>query len=191
MKLSRTFKNRLLPVTSDEVHYYRDSYIPAHLNMGNYFIGMTMGFIYYSLKKNGKTIPKTIVRIFSFFKSTDFQLWLFQQFSRFIWHLSLFITLANFGVSYYFYENDIEKPSLLVSFLAVYFKYGGGFLLSILIFGLIYRLSSFAPENFDYPVWNILGKISFSVYIFHSFVVQLVVMDVYQPIFMGDFQMVS
>lgn len=87
--------------------------------------------------------------------------------------------------------NDLEKPSVMVSILAIYLKYGGGFLLAIIMFGLIYQLGLFIPHKFDYPAWNILGKISFSVYIFHNFIVQLVIMDVYQPVFMDGFQIVS
>lgn len=99
--------------------------------------------------------------------------------------------LLNFAVGVIFYEYDLEKPSILVTFLAILFKYGVGVLYAILIFGVIYRLGWFVPRILSHPAWGITGKLSFAGYMFHNFILQLIVMEIYQPIYMDGLKMVS
>lgn len=114
-----------------------------------------------------------------------------QQFSRLFWHISVAATMANFASGTIFYDYNLEKPSFLVTFLAIYYKYGAGIFYAFMIFGLIYRLGWFFPNIFNHPVWAVTGKISFAGYIYHNFVVQLLVMDIYQPIVMDAVKFVS
>jgi hypothetical protein len=90
-----------------------------------------------------------------------------------------------------FYNYDLEKPSILVSIIAMFLKQSWGFLVAFVLLGLIYQYGWFVPGIFNHPGWRITGRISFAGYIFHNIVVQLLIMDIYQPIHMDTVKFVS
>lgn len=57
--------------------------------------------------------------------------------------------------------------------------------------GFIYRFGWFFNSFFGHSFWRVPGKISFSSYMMHNFVVQLVLMEVYQPIMLDGLKFVS
>lgn len=69
-------------------------------------------------------------------------------------------------------------------------KYLWGISFGVVAILTIFRCGWFIPNIFNYPAWRILGKISYSVFIFHIFVVNLVLMRVYQPIYIYNFNSV-
>lgn len=56
-------KNRFVPVSDDEPNYMKILYAPTHMNMGNYFIGVGLGFFYFNFKESNKKFPKTFVSL--------------------------------------------------------------------------------------------------------------------------------
>jgi hypothetical protein len=184
-------KNRLVAVTDDDVNYYKKLYIPTHLNIGNYFIGVALGLILFDFKKTGRTLQKTFVS--SKHQSAIYALIIFfcsLQVLRFLWYSCLVLGVLNLMSGYIFYNYDLEKPSIWVSILAVFLKHSWGLFMAFMMFGLIFRFGWFIPNIFNHPGWRITGRISFAGYIFHNVVVQLLIMDIYQPIYMDTVKFV-
>lgn len=57
--------------------------------------------------------------------------------------------------------------------------------------GFLNRYGWWLTDFLSHSFWRIPGKISFSSYIVHNFVLQLVLMDVYQPVVIDGFKFVS
>lgn len=93
--------------------------------------------------------------------------------------------------SYLYYNYDFATATIGTAISAIVYKFSWGFIVGFFSIGLIYRLGWFFSDILNHPAWRILGKLSYSTYMFHSFVVQLIVMDVYQPIFTDVYKFVS
>lgn len=113
------------------------------------------------------------------------------QIHRFLWYTCIPLGIMNLLSGHIFYNYDLEKPSLWVSLIAVILKHSWGVAMAFLTFGLIYRFGWFIPNIFNHPAWRVTGRISFAGYIFHNIVVQLLIMDIYRPIYIDIFKFVS
>lgn len=79
-----------------------------------------------------------------------------------------------------FIETDIE-PSIWTVFYGGFMKHYHGFLMGFLLLGLMIRLGWFIPRVFNLPVFRILGRIMYSYYLCHIFVLRLFLSGSSQP----------
>lgn len=113
------------------------------------------------------------------------------QFRRFFWHFSVIYGFLNVLSAYIFYNYDFEKPAIWLAVTSVFLKYSWSVLFGYVIFASIYRIGWFIPDIFNHPVWTVLGRLSYAMYIFHGFPVYLIIMDVYQPVHVDLLRAVS
>ena len=79
--------------------------------------------------------------------------------------------------AYAFYTYDFPKPSIWIAVVAVVLKYSWGVIFVIFLVGLAFKYGWFLADVFNYPGWRVLGKISYSCYIFHIFVVKIFIIQ--------------
>ena len=79
-----------------------------------------------------------------------------------------------------FIETDIE-PTIWTALYGGFMKHYHGFLMGFLLLGLIMRLGWFVPKVFNLPVFRVLGRIMYSYYLCHIFVLRLFVGGSTQP----------
>lgn len=160
-----TLRNQLI-TTSPYDKYFYDFHSPTHLNTGNYSIGLVIGYFYYHLKQSGYRHKKNI-----FFHT--------------LWHLSWMTTFVLCFVGVYFYENDIEK-GVWSALLGAFFKHIYGPVLGILLVGIFFRYGHFIPKMYNYGMYRILARLSFSVYMVHVTVGSLIITGNNFPIEIND-----
>ena len=59
----RNVRNQFLKDRVSDINYFKEMLIPTHLNIGNYFIGITAGLIYHFQKKSKEVYKKTFVSL--------------------------------------------------------------------------------------------------------------------------------
>lgn len=141
-----SLRNQLF-VSSPYDRYYFDFHSPTHLNTGNYFIGLLIGYFYYQYKQAGYRHRRNL-------------------FLHGLWHLSYIMTFVLSCVGIYFYENNIEK-GFGSAFLGATFRHIYGPVLGVLLVGIFFRYGLFIPKLYNYGMYRILARLSFSVYMTH------------------------
>lgn len=114
----------------------------------------------------------------------------FPQLRRIVWWISFALGIFSVLCAYYVYNYDIERPSFEATFYAILYRHCPGLLGLYVMLGSLNRYGWFLSDFFSHSFWRIPGRISFSSYIVHIFVVKLVLMDVYQPIVIDSFKFV-
>lgn len=122
---------------------------------------------------------------------TENKIIFFLQLRRIVWWICFGLGAFSALCAYYVYNFDIEKPSIEATFYAIVYRHCIGLLGLYVMAGFLKRYGWFLSDFFSHSFWRIPGKISFSSYIVHNFVLQLVLMDVYQPIVIDGFKFVS
>jgi hypothetical protein len=130
--------------------YFYDFHSPTHMNAGNYLIGVVIGYFYYQRKKES---GGSIKHRRSFFFTI-------------LWHLSYMSTFFLCFVGIYFYENDMEL-GVLSSLLGAFFKHVYGPILGFLLVGIFLRYGWVIPKLYNYSMYRVLARLSFSVYMVH------------------------
>lgn len=140
-------------VGGSEFDRYLDLYhTPTHLNGGNYLVGLVIGYFYYYHKQaNGRIVHTRNV-------------W-----NTILWNVAWIMNFVLIFVGLYFYENDIEL-GIMSSLLGAFFKHFYGVILGVLIIGIFFRYGTIIVNVFNYSMWRILGRLSFSVYMVHIFI---------------------
>lgn len=133
--------------TSHFDSYYFNFHSPTHLNTGNYFIGVLMGYFYYQFKESGGRHRQS-----AFFHG--------------LWHFCVTSTFLLCIVGIYFYENDVEK-GIFTALLGALFKHIYAPILGVIVVGIFFRYGLFIPKMFNYGFYRILARMSFSVYMVH------------------------
>ncbi|EAT32954.1 AAEL014803-PA, partial [Aedes aegypti] len=138
--------------------YYQKSYIPLHMNLGNYLAGMLTGLVYLNLQKNNiNPVQKRWFRI--------------------VWFLIVPTAIASLLIHYIFYVNDFEKPSL---WMAIYFpvmKYTWGIFSGLFLIGFVYGVAPTMKRIFHHRVFVPLGRLTYSAYLIHVSVMRLFVLS--------------
>ncbi|XP_021697471.1 nose resistant to fluoxetine protein 6 [Aedes aegypti] len=138
--------------------YYQKSYIPLHMNLGNYLAGMLTGLVYLNLQKNNiNPVQKRWFRI--------------------VWFLIVPTAIASLLIHYIFYVNDFEKPSL---WMAIYFpvlKYTWGIFSGLFLIGFVYGVAPTMKRIFHHRVFEPLGRLTYSAYLIHVSVMRLFVLS--------------
>jgi peptidoglycan/LPS O-acetylase OafA/YrhL len=134
---------------SEYDRYFYEFHSPTHLNGGNYLIGLLIGYFYYQYRKeNERKIH---------YRRTWFQI---------LWHLSYLTTFVLSLSGIFFYENDM-KLGVLSALLGTFLKHIYGPVLGILLVGIFLRYGHFIPKVFNYGMYRVLARLSFSVYMVH------------------------
>ncbi|XP_058463025.1 nose resistant to fluoxetine protein 6-like [Malaya genurostris] len=142
--------------------FYLKSYIPFHMNIGNFIAGIVTGLIHIHIRQNNiDPVQKKWFRI--------------------LWHLIVPMAIASFLVHYIFYVYDFEKPSL---WMAAYFpvmKNSWGFLCSIFFIGFTHGIHPTLKRILDCRIFEPLGRMTYSAYLAHVFVMRLMLLSVRSP----------
>lgn len=162
MLTPESLRNQLMDSSSPYDRYYFDFHSPTHLNTGNYFIGLVIGYFYYQFKQAGKKHRKTL-------------------FLSIIWHLSYIMTFVLCFVGLFFYKNDIEK-GIWSAFLGAFFKHIYAPVLGVLLLGIIFRYGFFIPRWYNYGMYRVLARLSFSVYMVHVSIASVFITGFKNPI---------
>jgi peptidoglycan/LPS O-acetylase OafA/YrhL len=155
-----TLRNQVL-TTSPYERYFYDFHAPTHLNTGNYFIGLVIGYFYYQHKEAGYRHRRNAIL-------------------NYVWHLSYLTTFIICFVGIYFYENDIEK-GFLSALIGTFLKHIYGPVLGVLLVGIFYRYGYFIPKMFNYGMYRILARLSFSVFMVHVTISSFLIMGQKTP----------
>ncbi|XP_055623466.1 nose resistant to fluoxetine protein 6-like [Toxorhynchites rutilus septentrionalis] len=142
---------------------YLKSYIPLHINAGNYLAGMVTGLIYLSLRKNNIDPSQS-------------------KWFRILWKMVIPIAVSSLLVHYIFYVNDYEKPSV---WMAVYFtitKNSWGVFSCIFLLGLTFQVAPVVKRIFDHRIFEPLGRITYAAYLSHTFVMRLFFLSIREPL---------
>lgn len=156
-----TLRNQLM-TTSPYDRYFYDYHSPTHLNTGNYFIGVVIGYFYYQHKQSGNRHRRNI-------------------FLHGLWHLSYIMTFVLCFVGIYFYENDIEK-GFVSALIGAILKHIYGPVLGVLLVGIFFRYGSFIPKFYNYGMYRILARLSFSVYMVHVTIGSIIITGQSYPV---------
>jgi hypothetical protein len=84
-------------------------------------------------------------------------------------------------VGIYFYENDIEK-GFVSALLGAVMKHIYGPVLGVLLVGIFFRYGSFIPKFYNYGMYRILARLSFSVYMVHYTIGSIIITGNSYPI---------
>ncbi|CAG9806696.1 unnamed protein product [Chironomus riparius] len=143
--------------------YFYDFHAPTHLNTGNYLIGLVIGYFYYQYKQsNGRTDNRS-------------------AFLNVLWHCSYLLTFILCFIGFYFYEYDI-KLGIWSALLGALLKHIYGPIIGILFVGIFNRYGWLIPKMFNYGMYRILARLSFSVYMVHLTMGCLIIMKNKFPI---------
>lgn len=142
---------------------FRELYIPAYVNLGSFFTG-TIGMYLLQL-----IFDRNLT--FEWFKKMKF---------LFTFVIALFFLSAFSGVVYYKY--DLGNSSLFNPLFVILTKSMWGLLGIITYIGLISKAGGFVRTFFRMKFFNILGKLTFSVYLCHLIVIQYMVDVSRQPL---------
>nr|XP_029732450.1 nose resistant to fluoxetine protein 6-like isoform X2 [Aedes albopictus] len=138
--------------------YYQKSYIPLHMNLGNYLAGMLTGLIYIHLKKNNiNPVQKRWFRI--------------------LWFLIVPLAIGSLLIHYIFYVNDFEKPSLWIAIYFPVMKYTWGFFSGLFLIGFVNGVAPTMRRIFHHRVFEPLGRLTYSAYLIHVTVMRLFVLS--------------
>lgn len=111
---------------------------------------------------------------------------------------------------YLFYQNDYEKPSILLAIISALLKHSWGVIIGSGILCTLYRYGEFSKLNnlislnnfkiftgwfmvdvFNYPGFRILGRISFSAFMCHLFFIKLHMAGIHQPMYLSYYIIVG
>lgn len=123
---------------------YIKNYIPTHMNIGNFVIGLAGGIISYNLKQKNIKVneyrvmesvffvdtfrTKTIINDIIFYR-------LCLQIFKIMWYLAAPILMCTIYVSSIFYQNNFPTPSVWMAVYAAFFRHLWGWLLCIIMIG--------------------------------------------------------
>lgn len=130
--------------------YFFKFHSPTHLNTGNYLIGLVIGYFYFeykqSIEKASRHRRSALLNV--------------------VWHCSYLLTFILCFIGIYFYENDV-KLGFMTAFIGAVLKHIYGPIIGILFVGIFLRYGWVIPKMFNYGMYRVLGRLSFSVYMVH------------------------
>lgn len=105
--------------------------------------------------------------------------------TKLLWNLSWLLCLAISILGFPFIELDIQ-PSIWTAIYGGLMKHFTGFLLGVFVLGLITRVNVIMPKFLNLPVFLILGRISYSYYLCHIFVMKVFMLGTFRPFEISD-----
>lgn len=114
-----------------------------------------------------------------------------RQLLTILWYLVVPIGVCTLLSGYIFYENDFHKPSVWIGIYASVSKNSWGLLGLIFILGIVNGTCKIVKSFLDHPVFKPLGKITFSVFLCHTFIIRVTLGDIRDPRHLSDMSLVS
>ncbi|XP_055524704.1 O-acyltransferase like protein-like [Wyeomyia smithii] len=148
--------------------YQYDIYFPFHQNIGVYSFGMLAGFVYHHYRDSRKAL----------LNSTMF---------RVIFHAALILVILSLSTVYWVlvYRNHIAP--ILQAIYSTFFKQSWGILTTLIQLALaLFSVNSPIKRAFSHPVFGVAGKLSYSIYLIHFTVIELVYGGVMGPVFSNE-----
>ncbi|XP_035793618.1 nose resistant to fluoxetine protein 6-like [Anopheles albimanus] len=149
-----------------DMHYLR-SYIPAHMNFGNYMLGVLTGVIHVALRARSINLAE-------------------RKWFRVLWYLNFPFTLLSILPSYMFYVNDFPKPSLWMAIYFVVSKNLVGISLSIFFLGMIYGVNVMVMRVLNYRFFEPLGRLAYGAFLCHTLVMRYLYLSTRGPVYFSD-----
>lgn len=143
--------------------FYQKAYIPLHVNLGNYIAGIITGMIYLNLQKTN-TDPAQ------------------KKWFRIIWYLTVPTAFASLLSNYFFYEYNFEKPSLWMAAFFPLAKNTWGIYTCVFMIGQTYGISAVLKRIFNHRIFEPLGRITYTAYLGHVFVMRVVALSTRTPV---------
>jgi peptidoglycan/LPS O-acetylase OafA/YrhL len=84
--------------------------------------------------------------------------------------------------AFIFYQNDFEKPSILLAIISTASKHLWSLILAIVVMGLIFRHGWFIPNIMNYKLFRILGRISYAAFMTHLILIKIVMGGNHSPL---------
>ncbi|KFB44409.1 AGAP005145-PA-like protein [Anopheles sinensis] len=135
---------------------YTETYVPSHMYVVNYTCAIALTFYYIHLSKTRSD---------------------YHWFVKACWWVSCLSIPSMFAAGYFFYHNRFETPSvwmaLLFPFLRLLFT-GIVFFIGI---GLSFRFVKLLTRLADIPFYTIIGRLTYSAYLVHLFLVKMAVFN--------------
>jgi peptidoglycan/LPS O-acetylase OafA/YrhL len=99
--------------------------------------------------------------------------------------------IANTPINLYFYQNDIEKPSIWLAIAAPILKNAWGLATATIIIGLVHRYGWILLQVMSFDGFRIIGRISYATMIIQFIVIKLMVTTASHLPMLGDLGIVS
>ncbi|ETN67035.1 hypothetical protein AND_001167 [Anopheles darlingi] len=149
-----------------DMNYLR-SYIPTHINFGNYMLGVLTGVIYVELCRRSINLAE-------------------RKWFRVLWYLNVPVNLLMMLPSYMFYVNEFPKPSAWMAIYFVVSKNLVGIGLCILFLGMIFGVSRAAMRLLNYRFFEPLGRLSYGAYLCHPLIMRYLYVSTRGPVYYSD-----
>ncbi|XP_055604209.1 nose resistant to fluoxetine protein 6-like [Uranotaenia lowii] len=151
---------------------YLMAYIPFYINVGNYMCGVLTALIFLHQTENNYNPVKS-------------------KWFRISWYLSFPVIVTSLLVHYIFYVYEFSKPAL---WIAIYFpvtKNLWGVWMGFVFLGLVNNIMPVTRRIMNHPVFEVLGRLSYSTYLAHAFVMRLIFLNTRGPAHFSEFTMIS
>ncbi|XP_050094016.1 nose resistant to fluoxetine protein 6-like [Anopheles aquasalis] len=149
-----------------DIHYLR-SYIPTHINFGNYMLGVLTGVIYVALHARSINLAE-------------------RKWFRVLWYLTFPFVLLSMLPSYMFYVNEFRKPSLWMAIYFVVSKNLIGISLCIIFLGAIFGVSRTTMRVLNYRFFEPLGRLAYGAYLCHPLIMRYLYVSARGPVYFSD-----
>ncbi|XP_055629971.1 nose resistant to fluoxetine protein 6-like [Toxorhynchites rutilus septentrionalis] len=146
---------------------YRKMYIPTHTNYGSYLAGLIAGLAYMKLKRSECDVRRHKLFLIA-------------------WYSGLPLAIMLLLSAYIFYAYDFEKPAIWIAIYAAFSKNLWGVILAVLFVGLAFGVGGTLKRLLSNPIFRPLGKVTYAVYLCHSFVIRTTLGNIRQPIYVSD-----
>uniref|UniRef100_A0A1Q3FSA5 Acyltransferase 3 domain-containing protein n=2 Tax=Culex tarsalis TaxID=7177 RepID=A0A1Q3FSA5_CULTA len=148
--------------------YHYDMYFPFEQNIGAYSFGMCAGFVYHRYRESRKTV----------LKSSAF---------RALFAVATVLYLFSLVSVYWVVAYNSHVPPLLSAVYATLFRQSWPVLTTLIQLALALMAgSTLLKAFFSHPIFGVGGKLSYSVYLIHFTVIELVYGAVKGPVFSSE-----
>ncbi|XP_065090838.1 nose resistant to fluoxetine protein 6-like [Ochlerotatus camptorhynchus] len=142
------------------------SYTALHMNLGNYLIGIVAAMIYLNLRKQNANLG-------------------IKKWFKIVWYLVFPVGFGTMLLNSIFYIYDFEKPSLWMAAFFPLSKYIWGVYTSLFFIGLIFGVQPATKRVLSHRIFEILGRLTYSAYLAHLFIIHLTLYNIRSPIHFG------
>ncbi|XP_045481000.1 uncharacterized protein LOC123685389 [Harmonia axyridis] len=133
------------PVTN---HTFQITYIPSHMRLGPYFIGIIAGYLKYKIKKSDYKLPKTL--------------------TAFTWMLFMLIITSIYVAAYTFYLPIEDKDYVFYGTYGSLHHLLWSFCISWIIIAVSEGAGSWIAPILEWKPFSFFGRITYTTYLCHG-----------------------